>query len=1234
MNGCLVGLALVISAHVLLADENVIPFGDMEAFRNLAQPLPVWNRMGEPARADEWEVSREAAASGEVCISTTSDREFVLGGECPGGSLTGRAMVRAAQRGTSVILRVSWYDRLSRRDATETFEVGTEWQAVELTAPNAISGPCELAVRAEAPGARIWVDEVALLAGSGPANPMAEEAAIQVEHADLLAIQAYDGQARPQSGAVPLHLDIPQPGRAALPVVSGGVPFPKGELFSPDEVRVMSGGREVPCQADVLARWHGDSSIQALLVSLDLGSLARSGGEVPDLVLEYGPDVRRQPVESRLTVEKVEDGYTISTRAMAFRLADDVPGPVDLGVSGRPAAARSAPVLLGLDGADIAGQTDGRCTVAVERRGPLLATFVVRAQHETHAGSPALATDMRITVFDGAPTRLLVEQSLTNVSRRPAEVLRAAGFRFQLSETFAASEGAVSWSRDGDLGSTIRSGAATRDATERTALGWLTAALGSTRLSVSVRDFAEQHPMALDLSGHEATVWMWPPDSGCAVSLSQGISQTREFAIDFAQGLPPLHTRTRPLLLAEPEWVCASGVFGSLLPPDPETFPIFETRIGNLQTLGRFSWEAKDSGRLYGAFNYGDAPGDGGWSNLETMAAHELFLHHFRTLSREHYEAACLAAEHYRDVDIHHGLGFCHTHCSNHTTGGEGWSHSWVQGIRDLFFLTGDGRSLDVLEEIGTRLLSKEPGFTTGRDWTRPIDNLVDIYAATGDDRYLRAALANVRVLRERQEPEYSICGAEKGSWYEDRYCAGSAFTWYGCLAMANLHRNVGGDELRDTFLRELDLSLDVATKGKRSYNFFPDETVSELKRAEEIGIFALGRGSVVFPPLGYAYRITSDRKYLELGMRVLAFCLMNQRGGSDASATSFMTAFLREAMQAGIGPKEEAAAFQAARDFAWEQWPRTLVNGDLELGSFRNWDIKKVPGQGFFYDGLVKVGLYLDDEVVHRGRYALRFHSDNYSRHMSASCAAALEPGRRWRASIWVRSPEDMDPAASVQVREYDTDESRGAVLRPTGRTEDGWEERAATIATAERAVARLVLSHSNGTDDCWFDTASVEDLGPTYALLTKAVGGAYRGAPKVGGGDSTLEEPIPFEKGSLTDGVSDYVYQNVPQATYSYWQEPEAELIFTLREPCRVRRVTFHMLQHGKPRSHGTARAELLDPETGNVIATVEPPADGWNEIGDLNLETDTVRIRFTRREGYSYITLSEFDIWGERL
>jgi hypothetical protein len=462
---------------------------------------------------------------------------------------------------------------------------------------------------------------------------------------------------------------------------------------------------------------------------------------------------------------------------------------------------------------------------------------------------------------------------------------------------------------------------------------------------------------------------------------------------------------------------------------------------------------------------------------------------------------------------------------------------------------------------------------------------------------------------------------------------------------MARLHQSVGGEELKQTFLRELDMSLDVATKGRRAHVFYPEEPVEEMKRAEEIGIFTLGRGSVLFPALGYAYSITGDRKYLDIGMKVLAFCLLNQRGGSDASATSFITAFLREAKLAGLGAKEEAVAFAACREYASSKHPPELVNGDLEQGSFVHWDIKKVPGQRFFYDDLVKVGWYLDDQERHEGRYSLRFHSDNFSRQMSASIKVALGPERRWRVSVWVKADEGMNPGASFVAKEYDTDRSRSFVLRATGRTQDGWEERAGQLVTGVRAVGILGLSQGNGTGDCWFDSARAEDLGPAYKLLTEnglahertgvgerlvvRTGGAYWGEPKIGGGDEQDEQPIPFSRGSLTDGVARYNYLNVPRATYSYWKLPEARLTFDLGKAYRIREVRFMSNQN---ESHGTALVELVDPASGQAVGRVEPPANGWNSLTDLDLVTREVVLHLVREEGDSYITLAEVEIWGE--
>ena len=63
--------------------------------------------------------------------------------------------------------------------------------------------------------------------------------------------------------------------------------------------------------------------------------------------------------------------------------------------------------------------------------------------------------------------------------------------------------------------------------------------------------------------------------------------------------------------------------------------------------------------------------------------------------------------------------------------------------------------------------------------------------AATGDRRYLDCVRRHIEELGRRQMPANAVCGAERGSWYEDRYDAGCAFTWYGCQAMADRYTYV-----------------------------------------------------------------------------------------------------------------------------------------------------------------------------------------------------------------------------------------------------------------------------------------------------------------------------------------------------------------------------------------------------------------------------------------------------------
>lgn len=1144
-------MMLSVCATAALAAHEALPYGDLEYMASSedgARAVPVWARAGQPCHAVGWIVSRTNAASGEVCVrGSVAGEEFVVAGEGSGGALAGSVMLRA-EAPTQATVRLSWFNRLSRADETITVGLTAEWQQFRITATADAGGAVELAV-APVGEAVIYADDFSLQCPGPPGNEViadptpAPRRPVTLEH-----LQDYSGAAVGGTGSVPLTLAFPEGAEPLVPYVWGGIPFPKGEVFDRRCLRVVdSDGDAVPAQFDVLARWHGDRSIQAVLVTLPVGC---------------GPNVRLE--------------WTPRPHA-----AQETAAP-----PGQPDAFERAlwPVVVALDGTSLPGEEpQWRVT---ERSGPLCTVTATRRRFGP------VTVEARVSVFAGS-SRALVDYCFINEGERVA--VRRLG---------AVAEAPV-----------------------------------------SVRDVAKNE-LALTADGRG--VFGWPSEVG-AVVLSQGLARTLSLMVDLeAEGaLPEYATARLPLLTAPAEWYCNAGVFGLLMPPDPESFPIFESTLGGFETLGSFSWARKARGKLYGWFNFGDAPGDGGWSNLETMADHEIFLHWFRTLSREHFDNARLAAEHYRDVDIDHRYGYCHTHCNNHTASGEDWSHAWIQGIRDLYILTGDGRSLAVLGEVGERLLTKDPGFTTGRDWTRAIHNLVDIYQATGDRRHLDAVMAHIKALGERQEPETGVCGAEKGSWYENRYAAGSAFTWYGCLAMAHLHQNVGGDELRDIFLRELDLSLDVEKKGKACYVYLPDEQVCEDERAAVIGVYTLGRGSVLFPALGYAYKLTGDEQYLRIGMDVLAHCLLNQRSGSDNAATSFITAFLREARAAGWGAAQEAEAFARAREFSWARHPRELVNGGFEDDSFAGWDIKKVPGQDFYWDPIVRVGYYLDGEVKLAGDRSLRIRSENRRRVISSATRVALPAGRRWRASVWVRADETMNPTASWGLRSYEGLPGAGGSLRPTGEKRAGWHERAAEFVTLGRMVLSITVGNRTGTGDVWFDEAALEDLGETGLLLTEnGVGHEGREPPEgayilTGGsylpdepmaGDVVKDGPILFTEGALTDGDDSYDYSRHP-CSYAYWQGRErGEILFDLVAPYRVLRVALRVNCDTGRRVHGTSKIELLPADTDEPIAVIEEPVDGWNSFDDLDLTVQKLRLRLHQLDNRPYITVSEVRIWGK--
>lgn len=113
--------------------------------------------------------------------------------------------------------------------------------------------------------------------------------------------------------ANPLSADL-----CAAPITSG-VPIPRGELKSVENVRLLREGREMPAQFRAAGRWRPDGSIRWLLVDFQTDIRA---GEKQDYALEYGEGVERlaRP-EVAIRIVREEEAYTVDTGAATFRIS-------------------------------------------------------------------------------------------------------------------------------------------------------------------------------------------------------------------------------------------------------------------------------------------------------------------------------------------------------------------------------------------------------------------------------------------------------------------------------------------------------------------------------------------------------------------------------------------------------------------------------------------------------------------------------------------------------------------------------------------------------------------------------------------------------------------------------------------------------------------------------------------------------------------------------------------------
>ncbi|MEW6754579.1 MAG: hypothetical protein AB1505_26890 [Candidatus Latescibacterota bacterium] len=673
--------------------------------------------------------------------------------------------------------------------------------------------------------------------------------------------------------------------RACWPV-TGGIPFARGEMADLGALRLLtSSGQEVPIQVWELCRWD-DGSLRWVAAHAELTVERQSRLE---LSLEFGPGVQRVEPVPAVHLEERGDGLRLRTAALT------------LGVARRPlrlsGALADGPTLIEPQAGDGFWITDpaGRCyraaveSVEVEIQGPLYALLRLHGKHVAQDGASLFDFTVRLHAFAHAPyvqldyTFLNCQDELdTEVSEIAFQATLSPGARGTgLCGAYRAlceqAEGVViHLGVPQHLTGIYPNGQVLRPTGEPlgvTAHGWADLSGPAGGVTLALRDYAENFPKRTVAADGRVQVHFWPAQAG-PLRFHQGMAKTHRMMLYLhpdsgrqARASEMAHGFNERLVFAPQPWYLETMVCGEVFPYKPAQYPNMERRMRD-EFIG---WE--DGNRALGMIDWGDFPQHGMEGRERFMAnnehdfMHVVLLQWMRTGERKLLRALDAAVYHTLDIDqVHHcnadpwQVGGVRTHADGHWSyGGRQYtscSHMWAEGLAEYSCLFADRRAREGAEGIcnvicgmvdrGARFLGGE------REAGWACISLVPTYEVTGDGRYLRAARRIIHGSMGQQKADGSF---DFPLGFADTYCP-YLMTQYAA-GLRHYLRVAQDEAVERCFLRLCDWLVEHST--------FPDGAAMywshwDYRRSRSGGDM---RG-----PLGYAWALTGDGRYLEHGMR------------------------------------------------------------------------------------------------------------------------------------------------------------------------------------------------------------------------------------------------------------------------------------------------------------------------------------------------------------------------------
>ncbi len=666
--------------------------------------------------------------------------------------------------------------------------------------------------------------------------------------------------------------------------VTVSIPFAEGSLPESRSIAVLDGERVVPSQTRVLSTWP-DGSAKWVITHFQPDLPGNS-----DKTLKFEIADETHPTLDGLSIRDSEDRLLVDTGPLSFTVPrrgfpclrdirlDGNATQFDGGISG---------FRLTVDGRELSSR-ESPLELEIEEAGPLVAAINVSGTHLDADGKGYMDLEGRITAYAGKP---YIEIEHRFIHREPDDRVSLEGLRLDLEPSVEGTEVALG---EGYYKADIRRG---KGPFERLVDGetiiyqafehfidsfyadfWADWRNAEGGVSLSIHQSHQNFPKKLAVDGSGIACHLYPREVPPA-PVYRGMAKTHRLLLHFhgpEATLPEISARS--LQFQIPDRPALSRAW--LSRNNPWGFDYFPERIP-ARLITRMTGIHDGRPKALGMFHFGDSPdapytdqgrgrGQQVWVNNEYDRPHACLLFYGLTGIRRALDSSLVSSRHWLDVDICHSSddpykdGGLLVHSAYHVTAGVTPSHEWVDGLLDYYYLTGRREGLDAARSVAGNIIrhTARPAFRTeGETSTREngwaLRAMVSMYLGTGEREY-REEAARIAELFIRWHGKFGGLLAP----YTDHSMPRVVFM-----------NSITGNSLAHYLLIEDDgrvKSLIIAIADDLIAHCLSPDGIFYYKELPSLRTISSPTPHVM-ELLAHAFRISGDRRYLEIATRQFA---------------------------------------------------------------------------------------------------------------------------------------------------------------------------------------------------------------------------------------------------------------------------------------------------------------------------------------------------------------------------